>query len=93
MTGNLIQIWPQILLSGGGVSPIAGLFPYNINEKGIIENEQTNEHVNHQKVSVFECFKPNGLQIRNQHIFLHRIACVKNGFDIFVLSFCHFDIR
>ncbi len=32
---------------------------------------------------IFEGFKPNGLQIRNQCIFLHIIACVKIDFGVF----------
>ena len=44
----------------------------------------TNEQLNHQKHIIFEGFKPNGLQIRNQHIFLHRIAYVKISFDLFL---------
>ena len=46
-------------------------------------NYQRNEKVNHQKLIIFEGFRPNGLQIRNQRIFLHRIAPVKIVFDDF----------
>ena len=44
---------------------------------------EANEKVNHKKLIIFEGFRPNGLQIRNQRIFLHRIAPVKIDFDDF----------
>ena len=47
------------------------------------EKVQQNTKVNHQQLVIFEGFKPNGLQIRNQRIFLHRIAPVKIDFDDF----------
>ena len=47
------------------------------------KKKKENEKVNHQKLIIFEGFKPNGLQIRNQRIFLHRIAPVKIDFDDF----------
>ena len=45
--------------------------------------------VNHQNLIIFDGFMPNGLQIRNQHHFLHILACVKIGFDA-ILTFCHY---
>ncbi len=42
-----------------------------------------NEQVNHQQLITFEGFKPNALQIRNQYIFLHIVACVKIYFGAF----------
>ena len=47
------------------------------------EKLPTNPKVNHQTLIIFEGFRPNGLQIRNQRIFLHRIAPVKHYFDDF----------
>ena len=43
----------------------------------------------------FEGFRPNGLPIRIQRIFLHRIALVKIDFDMFLefLIFVHKQLR
>ena len=49
-------------------------------QKIISKNEKKE---NHQKLIIFEGFRPNGLQIRNQRIFLHRIAPVKIDFGDF----------
>ncbi len=37
------------------------------------------------KTNIFEGFRPNGLQIQNQRIFLHRIALVKFVFGAFLV--------
>ena len=44
---------------------------------------QKNKTVNHQKPIIFKGFRPNGLPIRNQRIFLHRLAPVKIDVDDF----------
>ncbi len=41
------------------------------------------ENVNHQKLSIFEGFSSNGLQIRIQRNELHILTLVKIDFDYF----------
>ena len=48
----------------------------------LINNVEKSE-VNHKQLIIFEGFRPNGLLIRNQRIYLHRIAHVKIDFGAF----------
>ena len=48
-----------------------------------IKNPQNNK-VFCKKLIVFEGFRPNGYQIRNQRAILHRIACLKIDFRYFL---------
>ncbi len=44
------------------------------------------QNENHQTDCILEGFKQNGLQIRIQRIFLHRIAYVKNKNQHFLIN-------
>ena len=60
------------------------LGPNDHSKRPQTEKLPKNEKIKYQKLIIFEGFRPNGLQIRNQRIFLHRIAPVKIDFDDFL---------